>query len=202
MPRSDGAAAASGTQSRIVEGPLIPVLTRLPADLRRRLQQLAAARRSTVSAVVRQALETGCEEGKSGPVEGASRPSSAAQRLSVYLTAADVRRVAAYAARTGSANSSALAALLRLGLEVSDEREGIPGSRADELRDALHLIEALLCHVAPAVLGTQVLLSYAVSKTAGINVAEDEILEQCRLVGEDEWRHTLDALRQPTPVGK
>ena len=80
-----------------------------------------------------------------GPVprtRARSTPNSRASRRTAGLACARPEpacslgaagRVEAYAAKSGLAKTNAFAALLSLGLEVSEEREGIPGSRVDEV---------------------------------------------------------------------
>ena len=190
---------ASGSQQR--DGRMIPVLTVLPQQLRERLQRLASEQRKSISSVVRELLERAIVEG-SPNASGTIRQVAQGERVSAYLGPEDVRRIQTYAAKSGLTKASAFAALLRAGLEVSDEREGIPGSRVDELRDVLHLIEAFLSRVASTVLGMEVLLAFSVSKMPGIKVSEDEILEQSCLVGEDEWRRVFDEIRHEKADGE
>ena len=48
----------------------------------------------------------------------------------------------------------------------------------------------------------EVLLAFSVSKMPGIKVSEDEILEQSRIVGDDEWRRVFDEIRHEKADGE
>lgn len=207
---ADTSEKRSEAVSRAIEKRLVMVRTKLPLSLQRRLQDLAQSSGSSVYQLVRKILEEAIEKPSMAPHESKARrakphpthPLRPPEKVGLFLDPDDVSRVEAYAAKSGLSKATAFAALLRLALEVSDEREGIPGSRVDEMRDVLHLIEAFLARVASTVLGMQVLQAFLVAKTPGIKVSEDEILEQCRLVGEDEWRRVFDEIRHSKADGE
>lgn len=197
-----------GEVRRAVDSRLVMVRTKLPFGLSRRLAALAAERKTSLYALMRSVLERALE----GPLQSGEMPSKppaqpqggaplgGSRRISVHLALDDIRRTEAYAAREGVRTGLALAHLLRLGLETAEEREGIPASRADEITSVLHVLETLVSHVGLAALGTQVLLAYWVAKASGGKVDEDELLQQARRVGEDEWARVLEDLRHEPRV--
>lgn len=186
---------------RASEGPLIPVPTKLPASLRHELRTLAEQQGMTLSAFVRTTLEAALRSGVGrpslGPPETPPKGSGKAnwsRRITVRLALEDLRRTEAYAARAGLRKATALAEIVHLGLESAEEREGIPGARADAILRVLHAQEALVSQMGPALFGALVLLAFSVARGTSGKISEDELLTQARLVGEDEWARIVDEL--------
>jgi hypothetical protein len=82
-------------------------------------------------------------------------------------------------------------ALLRLGLQVArgevltrDDRLRDLETRVQELGEALHLI-------GPAVLGVNRLIAHWAAVSGSVQVGEDELLEEARMVSGDEWASAL-----------
>lgn len=195
-------AAATAESTPLARGPadngrLIAALTKLPADVHRELQSLAEKRGTSVSSLLRGLVEASLVAPES-TTETRLRPHARIARITLQISTEDLRRVETHAARIAAGQTTALADLLRLGLAVAEESEGIPASRADELFEVLHALESLLSRVGPAAFGTQVLLAYWVAKASSGKVEEDELLQQSRLVGADEWARVLDELRHET----
>lgn len=185
------------------EGPLIPVPTKLPATLRRQLRALAEQQGMTLSAFVRTTLETAVCSGVGGSSQSAQEtepkgPGKAkwSRRITLRLALEDLRRTEAYAARAGLKKATALAEIVHLGLESAEEREGVPGARADAILRVLHAQETLVSQMGPALFGTLVLLAFSVARGTSGKLSEDELLAQARLAGEDEWARIVDELGQ------
>lgn len=186
--------------SRVASTRLIPVPTRLPLAVRQQLLEAADREGTSPSALARRLIETALRD---TPIAATQRaPEEPKQRelrscrLEVRLALDDSRRTDLYASRAGIKRGTALAELVHLGLEVAEEKEGIPGSRADVLLGVLSSLETLVSRIGPAVLGSLVLLAYSVSRSSQGKVSEDELLAQARAVGEDEWQRGLDDLRR------
>ena len=110
----------------------------------------------------------------------------------LHLALDHLRRTDAYAVRMGIKRGQAVAEIFLTGLETVEVGDGVPASRVDDLVAILHALQALLSHVGPPVFGTLVLLAYWVAKASGGKVEEDELLQQARHVGEDEWVQALE----------
>lgn len=192
---------AKPSRQRTAEGHLIPVPAKLPAALRQQLRALAEQRGVTVSAVVRTTLESALRSGvatEPNYVADAARSRSGratwSRRVTLRLALEDLRRAEAYAARAGLRKASALAEIVHLGLEAADAREGVPGARADAILDVLHAQQTLVSHLGPALFATLILVAFSVARGSSGKIAEDELLAQARLAGDDEWTRILDEL--------
>lgn len=188
---------------RASEGPLIPVPTKLPATLREQLRALADQQGVTLSAFVRTTLEAALRSGIGSHSQGAreappsgSEKAKWSRRITLRLALEDLRRTEAYAARTGLRKATALAEIVHLGLESAEERDGVPGARADGILRVLHALEALVSRLGPALFGTLVLLAFSVARGTSGKISEDELLAQARLAGDDEWARNVDELGQ------
>ncbi len=200
---TDARANAKRPLQRASQGPLIPVPTKLPATVRHQLRALADQQGVTLSAFVRTTLETALRSGVGSPSQGAREASAKgsgkakwSRRITLRLALADLRRTEAYAAHTGLRKATALAEIVHLGLESAEEREGVPGARADAILRVLHALEALVSRMGPALFGTLVLLAFSVARGTSGKITEDELLAQARLVGDDEWARIVDELGQ------
>ncbi len=184
---------------------LVPVPTKLPLALRERLRERAKERDTSLSFLIREAVETALasEPAKGGLAPGSSpRPDVAhSHTVPLHLALDHLRRTDAYAARRGIKRAQALAEIFLTGLETTEQTDGVPASRVDDLMAVLQAIEALLSQVGPAAFGTLILLAYWVAKASGGKVEEDELLQQARRVGEDEWAQALDELGPKTGGG-
>ena len=85
------------------------------------------------------------------------------------------------------------------------EREDIPGSRADELLEALDGLRASVDILGSPTFGILRLLTHWATHGGGVKVNEDELLAELRTVGADEWEQAVaEAERdlQETPGGE
>jgi hypothetical protein len=116
--------------------------------------------------------------------------------ISAKISHALSREIDAYAADHGVTRSRAAAAYLDIASEALREREGIPGSRADELLEVLDAMGAMLDILGPPTLGILRLLAHWASQGGGVKVNEGELLAELRAVGADEWEQaTAEAER-------
>jgi predicted transcriptional regulator len=184
---------------------LIPAPTKLPARLHRRIQQVAQERGTTVSAVIREALEQLYADGRNdasastGVHAGAARAermlARGAKRLEFRLAGHEVRRTDAHAAKFGLKRAAATSDLVLLGLDVVEQRDGIPATKVDDVLAVLETIETLVDAVGPAVFGTLRLLAYWVAKSAAGKISEEELLDESRAAGREDWEQIHDELR-------
>lgn len=200
IPKTNDRSAAATTQTTPsgADTRLVPMPMRLPLSLRQQLQAAAVRQGTSASGLARRLIEStlrDAPEGSRGAIEASKRPALRSCRLEVRLALDDARRTDLYASRAGIKRATALAEIIHLGLEAIDEKEGIPGSRADVLFGVLSSVETLLSQVGSTVLGTLVLNAYSVALSAQGKVSEDELLAQARRVGDDEWQRVLDELR-------
>ncbi len=80
----------------------------------------------------------------------------------------------------------------------------MPGSKADELLEAVDRLRAALDILGPPTFGMLRLLAHWVAQSGGVRVSEDELLAELRAVGADEWEQAVgEAERdlQETAVG-
>jgi hypothetical protein len=102
----------------------------------------------------------------------------------------------AYAAAKGITRSHAAADYLDIASEALRERQGIPGSRADQLLEVLDAMGVMLDILGPPTLGMLRLLAHWATQGGGLKVNEDELLAEIRAVGADEWEQaTAEAER-------
>jgi hypothetical protein len=84
---------------------------------------------------------------------------------------------------------------LDIASETLRERQGIPGSRADQLLEVLNAMGVMLDILGPPTLGMLRLLAHWATQ-GGLKVNEDELLAEIRAVGADEWEQaTAEAER-------
>jgi predicted transcriptional regulator len=206
-PSDAGANGQGGGKLRLVYAP-----TKLPGRLHRRIQQVAHERGTTVSAVIREALEelyadvrndartsTGAHV---GTASGERMLARGAKRLEFQLAGHEVRRTDAHAAKLGLKRAAAISDLVLHGLDVVEQRDGIPAAKVDDVVAVLETLETLVAAVGPAVFGTQRLLAYWVAKAAAGKISEEELLDESRAAGREDWEQIHDELRPGTGRGE
>lgn len=108
-----------------------------------------------------------------------------------------VRDIEAYARKGGMTRSDAIRECLAAGMEAITERGGIPGSRAEELLQAIDGVRTAADILGPPAFGMLRLLAHWAVQTGSLKVNEDELLAEVRLVGADEWEQAVtDAERE------
>lgn len=113
------------------------------------------------------------------------------------------REIDAYAEVHGITRSHAVAEYLDIASEVLREREGIPGSRADEVLEVLERLGAAVELLGPPAFGILRLLAFWAAQGGGLKVNEDELLAEIRAAGADEWEQaTAEAERMLQDVSR
>jgi len=108
-----------------------------------------------------------------------------------------IRDIEAYAKKGGMTRSDAIRECLAAGMEAITERGGIPGSRAEELLQAIDGVRTAADILGPPAFGMLRLLAHWAVQTGSLKVNEDELLAEVRLVGADEWEQAVtDAERE------
>jgi len=108
-----------------------------------------------------------------------------------------IRDIEAHAKKGGMTRSDAIRECLAAGMEAITERGGIPGSRAEELLQAIDGVRTAADILGPPAFGMLRLLAHWAVQTGGLKVNEDELLAEVRLVGADEWEQAVtDAERE------
>jgi len=97
----------------------------------------------------------------------------------------------AYAEAHGLTRSRAANHYLAIARETIREREGVPGSRADELMEAVDGLRAAIDILGPPTFGMLRLLAHWSTQGGGVKVNEDELLAELRTVGGDEWEQAM-----------
>ena len=121
-------------------------------------------------------------------------PASEATRLCLIGVKVDTalrREIDAYAEAHGVSRSRAAGHFLAIAREAIHEREGVPGSRADELMEAVDGTRAALDILGPPTFGMLRLMAHWASQGGGVMVSEDELLAELRAVGADEWEQAV-----------
>ena len=121
-------------------------------------------------------------------------PASEATRLCLIGVKVDTalrREIDAYAEAHGVSRSRAAGHFLAIAREAIHEREGVPGSRADELMEAVDGMRAALDILGPPTFGMLRLMAHWASQGGGVKVSEDELLAELRAVGADEWEQAV-----------
>ena len=133
---------------------------------------------------------------------------SEASRLSLIGVKVDIalrREIDAYADAHGVSRSRAAGHFLAIARDAIREREGVPGSRADELLEAVDGLRAAVDILGPPTFGMLRLLAHWASQGGGVKVNEDELLAELRSVGADEWEQAVAETErdlQETPAEK
>ncbi len=143
-----------------------------------------------------QAGEVRTDERQTGPkpVPSASGTAAETSRLSLIGVKVDTalrQEIDAYAEAHGVSRSRAAGHFLSIGQEAIHERDGVPGSRADELLEAVDGLRAALDILGPPTFGMLRLIAHWVAQTGGVKVSEDELLAELRAVGADEWEQAV-----------
>lgn len=157
-----------------------------------------------------QVRRTPIDEGKrtSQPKPPEAGNGSEASRLSLIGVKVDIalrREIDAYAEAHGVSRSRAAGHFLAIARDAIREREGVPGSRADELLEAVDGLRAAVDILGPPTFGMLRLLAHWASQGGGVKVSEDELLAELRSVGADEWEQAVAETErdlQETPDGK
>src|SRR6266571_5768869 len=133
------------------------------------------------------------------------RPEGSLQWVTARVPPDLIREIEAHAKRSGTTRSEAIRECLAIGIETIRHREGIPGSRVEELLGAIESVRLLLELVGPPTFGTQRLLAHWASRDGAVKVSEDELLAEVRVVSADEWEQAVaDAerdLSRPRDLG-
>ena len=111
--------------------------------------------------------------------------------VGVKVDASLRREIDAYAEAHGVSRSRAAGHFLSIGREAIHERDGVPGSRADELLEAVDGLRAALDILGPPTFAMLRLLAHWVAQSGGVKVSEDELLAELRAVGADEWEQAV-----------
>ncbi len=130
----------------------------------------------------------------SQPPPSAGGNGSEASRLCLIGVKVDTvlrREIDAYAEAHGVSRSRAAGQFLAIAREAIHEREGIPGSRADELLQAVDGLRAALDILGPPTFGMLRLMAHWASQGGSVKVSEDELLAELRGVGADEWEQAV-----------
>jgi hypothetical protein len=125
------------------------------------------------------------------PDDREGRESSRLYPLSLKVDPALRREIDAYAESQGVSRSRAAGRLLGIARDTIREREGVPGSRADELLEALDGLRASVDILGPPTFGMLRLLAHWATHGGGVKVNEDELLAELRTVGADEWEQAV-----------
>ena len=121
-------------------------------------------------------------------------PASEGTRLCLIGVKVDTalrREIDAYAEAHGVSRSRAAGHFLAIAREAIQEREGVPGGRADELMEAVDGMRAALDILGPPTFGMLRLMAHWASQGGGVKVNEDELLAELRAVGADEWEQAV-----------
>jgi hypothetical protein len=129
------------------------------------------------------------QQGKTRALKRAVEPTPQARLcpISAKISHALSREIDAYAAAQGITRSHAAADYLDIASEALRERQGIPGSRVDEMLEVLDAMGVMLDILGPPTLGMLRLLAHWATVGGGLKVNEDELLEEVRAAGADEW---------------
>lgn len=172
----------------------------VPASLVDRAGEIAATRRTTRNAVLKLALERGIgapDPDDPEPVSDAKmavrkRAPEALEQMRFRIGTAEKRRIEAFALRKGYRDaSSAIADLVTAALDDHDLGENVPATKAEELEQSVRELRDLLDHVGPGVLGILGLLAHWATQSGGLDVEEDELIQEALTEGRNAW-----ALRQ------
>jgi len=116
-----------------------------------------------------------------------------------------VREIEAYAKSSGTTRSEAIRECLAVGLDTIRHRDGVPGGRVEELQGAIDGIRLLVELLGPPTFGTQRLLAHWASRDRALQVGEDELMAEVRVVSADEWEQAVAEaerdLSRPHDVG-
>jgi hypothetical protein len=75
----------------------------------------------------------------------------------------------------------------------------MPAGRFDQLLGALEAVRLLLHIIGPASLGTRRLLAHWATRDSSLHVSEDELLEEVRLVSDEEWEGAVSSVEATLP---
>lgn len=174
----------------------------IPAGLVDRASAIAAARRTTRNAVLKVALEQGlgaldpCEPNSSTDTNATprKRPPEALEQMRFRIGTEEKRRIEAFALRKGCRDlSSAIAELVTTALDDEDLGENLPATKADDIDERLVDLRDLLEEIGPGVLGILSLVAHWATQGGGLEVDEDELVDEAWAAGEQAW-----AMRQET----
>jgi hypothetical protein len=173
----------------------------IPASLVDRASAIAAARQTTRNAVLKTALEQGIgaidpreRESKTVAKLTRKRPPEALEQMRFRIGTEEKRRIEAFALRKGCRDlSSAIAELVTTALDDEDLGENLPAAKADEIDERLVQLRDLLGEIGPGVLGILSLVAHWATEGGGLEVDEDELVDEAWAAGEQAW-----AMRQET----
>ena len=172
----------------------------VPNSVIARAGELAALLQISRNAVLKDALERGLllldVPAVKGPTDNKSadrrRSPETLEQVRFRIGKEHKRRIEAFAARKGHRDaSSAIAELVTGALDDDELGDNVPASRADEIEQAIRELRDLLGEIGPGVLGIIGLLSHWATQSGGLEVEEDELVEEALAEGRQAW-----ALRQ------
>jgi hypothetical protein len=197
--------AATGHAESLTSGRETDRLRRLgiciPASLVERASAIAVSRRTTRNAVLKVALEQGigvldprAPESRIDANTARKRPPEAFEQMRFRIGADQKRRIEAFALRKGCRDlSSAIAELVTTALDDEDLGENLPATKADDIDERLVQLRDLLGEIGPGVLGILSLVAHWATQGGGLEVDEDELVDEAWAAGEQAW-----AMRQET----
>src|SRR5260221_3504698 len=174
----------------------------IPASIVDRPKRIAESHQTTRNAVLKAALEQGIgaldSREPESPIEAnlavRKRPPEALAQLRFRTGAEQKVRIEAFAIRRGCRDvSSAIAELVATALDVHDLGENVPATKADDIDERLVELRGLLGEIGPGVLGILSLLAHWATQSGGLEVDEDELVDEAWTAGEQAW-----AMRQET----
>jgi hypothetical protein len=168
----------------------------VPANLVNRAGDVAAARGMTRNAVLKLALERGIgsidagdlEPAAKGNVAGRKWPPDALEQLRFRIGTDEKGRIQAFAVRNRYRDlSAAIADLVTTALDAHDLGENVPATKAEEIDQRLVDLRDLLDRIGPGVFGILSLLAHWSTQSGGLEVDEDELIDEAWTAGEQAW---------------
>jgi hypothetical protein len=168
----------------------------VPANLVDRASSIAASRRTSRNAVLKIALERGIGAldapdqgaGTTGNLIAPMRPPEALEQIRFRIGRDHKRRIEAFAVRKGCRDlSSAIAELVTTALDDEDLGANLPATKADDIDARLVELCDLLGEIGPGVLGMLSLVAHWATQGGGLEVDEDELVDEAWAAGQQAW---------------
>ena len=83
--------------------------------------------------------------------------------------------------------SSAIADLITRALDAEDLGDNVPATKAEELEQQIREMRELVDEIGPGVFGILGLLSHWATQSGGLEVEEDELVEEALTAGQQTW---------------
>jgi hypothetical protein len=83
--------------------------------------------------------------------------------------------------------SSAIADLITRALDAEDIGDNVPATKAEELEQQIREMRDLVDEIGPGVFGILGLLSHWATQSGGLEVEEDELVEEALTAGQQTW---------------